>query len=96
MRHTAPTPILAERLQILAINLGPLPHAKLDFAGASDVPKKQSKKWLRAECASCEYSIRITAKWVKIGLPICPVNSKHGSLVCAVTRDDEETAFKDA
>ena len=83
MRQTTLTPILAERLQAIALSLGALPHAKLNFSGASDVPKKQTKKWLKAECgATCGYGVRITAKWAKVGMPICPVNADHGILIC--------------
>lgn len=88
MRHTIPVPILTERLQTIAANLGPLPHRKLNYAATSDVPKKQAKKWLRAECsASCGYSIRITAKWAKVGLPVCPVHPDHGPMICDMPED---------
>lgn len=83
MRHTHPNPILRDYLQNIAANLGALPHAKLDFAGASDVPKKQGVRYLKAECpAACGYTIRITAKWAKAGLPFCPIDNDHGVLVC--------------
>jgi hypothetical protein len=91
MRQTTPTLLLTEKLKAIAANLGTLPHAKLNFTGASDVPKKQAKKWLKAECgASCGYSVRITSKWAKIGLPACPVNSKHGLLVCDMPEDADD------
>jgi hypothetical protein len=83
MRQTQPTQILTERLQAIANTLGPLPHAQLHFAGAADVPKKQGKKWLKAECgAACGYGVRITAKWARVGLPLCPIDARHGPLVC--------------
>jgi hypothetical protein len=92
MRQTSPTQILAERLQAIATNLGPLPHARLNFSGASDVPKKQAKKWFKAECsASCGYSVRITAKWAKVGMPICPVSADHGPLICDMPHDCDDT-----
>ena len=92
MRKATPSVLLKERLNALADSLGPLPHAKLDFAAASDVPRKQAARLLKAECgASCGYTIRIAAKWVKAGLPICPVNAKHGTLVCPLP-DDEDAA----
>jgi len=91
MREASPSPILRERLTQLAANLGPLPHAKLDFAARSDAPKKQGIKSLRAECgASCGYAIRIIPKWAKAGLPICPINPDHGRLVCETLEDEKE------
>jgi hypothetical protein len=94
MRQTTPTAILAERLKAIAANLGPLPHAKLNFSGASDVPKKQTKRWLKAECAaSCGYAIRITSKWAKAGLPLCPINSDHGMLACEELSDGDDGAI---
>ena len=95
MRQTMPTPILAERLQMLASNLGPLPHAKLNFAENADAPKKQKSRWLKAECsAACGYGFQITAKWAKAGLPLCPINVKHGVLVCDMPDDgDDDTGM---
>lgn len=87
-RYAKPSPILNERLNAIAETLGPFPHAALHFAGTSDVPKKQRARLLRAECgASCGYTIRITAKWAKAGLPVCPVNAEHGLLICDMPED---------
>ena len=93
MRHALPGPILRERVHALAASLGPLPHAKLNFTAASDKPKKQTVRYLKSECGVCGYAIRITAKWARAGLPVCPVNSKHGKLVCDALDDnkDDET-----
>jgi hypothetical protein len=83
MRQTVPTPILADRLQAIAATLGQLPHAKLNFADNVEAPKKQKTRWLKAECgAACGYKIQITAKWAKAGLPVCPINADHGTLIC--------------
>jgi hypothetical protein len=89
MRHAVPTPLLKERLQTIAANLGPLPHARLDFASRIDTPKKPGTRMLKAECsAACGYTIRLIPKWAKVGLPLCPVNPKHGMLVCEGLNDD--------
>ncbi|MDD5585335.1 MAG: transcription elongation protein SprT [Alphaproteobacteria bacterium] len=91
MRQTKPAPILAEYLQKLAANLGPIPHARLDFSSTSDVPKKQKMRMLKAECgASCGYTIRLSTKWAKAGLPVCPINPDHGKLVCDISEDTED------
>jgi hypothetical protein len=92
MRHTQPTPLLRQRLQAIAANLGPLPHAKLNFKIASDVPKKQQTRHLKAECGAtgCGYLIQLSAKWAKAALPICPMNPKHGKLVCVLPDETGE------
>lgn len=95
MRHTTPTPLLLERLQTIADNLGALPHGKLSFAGAVDAPKKKPARYLKAECSVCGYGVRITAKWVRVGLPICPADTKHGRLVCDISTDDDDEATPD-
>jgi hypothetical protein len=93
MRHTFPTPILKERLQTIAASLGPLPHAKLNFRAGSEAKKKSGAHFLKAECGTdgCGYNIRIIPKWAKAGLPVCPVNKKHGVLTCVLPEDNEET-----
>jgi len=92
MRQARPTAILAERLNALAVSLGPLPHGRLDFATASDVPKKQRARLLKAECEAkgCGYTVRLAAKWAKVGLPLCPANPKHGVLRCDIPDDELE------
>jgi hypothetical protein len=86
MRHTRPTPLFRERLQAIAKNLGTLPHAKLNFSHGSDVAKKQTTRHLIAECGKdrCGYRVQISAKWARAALPMCPMNSKHGLLVCDI------------
>jgi hypothetical protein len=91
MRYAKPGPILKERLNAIAGNLGPLPHAKLNFVSGSDVPKKQKARMLKAECGkACGYTIRLTAKWAREGLPVCPLDARHGRLACDVPEDDED------
>lgn len=95
MRHPQPTPLLKQRLQAIAANLGELPHAKLNFVGSSDVPKTQQTRHLKAECGAngCGYTFQISAKWAKAALPVCPMNPKHGRLVCDVPdRGDDNAA----
>ena len=89
MRHTQPTPILKERLQKLAANLGALPHGKLNFASGVEGRKKQTTRHLKAECGAdgCGYLVQLSAKWARAALPLCPMNAKHGKLVCNIPDD---------
>lgn len=72
---------LRSTLAHIAAELGPLPHSKLNFAGAAeDKPKKQGTRMLKAMC-DCGYTIRLTRMWADLGLPICPLEG-HGAMVC--------------
>ncbi len=90
MREAEPGPILRERLNDLAANLGPLPHGKLNFMGLANAPKKQQARMFKAECPICDYLIRLSAKNVMKGLPVCPVDAAHGAFVCDLPDGDEE------
>ena len=59
---------LAQRLHALAEELGPYPHGKL----SGSVGKKQSTRMLKAECAPCEYIVRLSRKAAEYGMPTCP------------------------
>ena len=69
----------------------PFPHAKLNFGSSSDVPRKQTTRMLKAEChaVGCGYTIRLASKWAQVGLPVCPADTAHGTLVCDMPKDAE-------
>lgn len=50
--------------------LGPYPHASLDYT----TRKKQGIRMLKAQCAFCGYTVRLTRKWIEVALPRCPVH----------------------
>jgi predicted peroxiredoxin len=58
---------LAQRLNALAAEIGPYPHASLDMSQV----KKQGTRLIKLVCADCGYTVRTTAKWIEIGLPTC-------------------------
>jgi hypothetical protein len=89
MRQTTPTVMLKERLQSIASALGPLPHAKLDFATLSGSRKKAGSRYYKAACPVCAYAIRVIPKWAKMGLPLCPVSPDHGAFVCDIPNADD-------
>lgn len=103
MRHAMPNPLLADKLQAVADDLGPLPHAMLylergrDNSGLVAGPKKQKARLLKAECTSdgCGFNVRIVAKWVsEVGPPHCP---KHGEMrLDTPPADIEDEADADA
>jgi hypothetical protein len=52
----------------------------LDGEGEGEIstgPKKQSSRLLKACCAECGYTVRITKKWLEVGRPHCPL---HGAM----------------
>lgn len=70
---------LRNMLSEIAAKLGPYPHTKLNLG---DTIKKQTTRLLKAMCSDdcCPladdngnvYTIRVTKKWVEIGMPKCP------------------------
>jgi len=75
---------LLTRFKSISLDLGPFPHSKL-------VPikdyKPQSTRMIKCACAQCGYQIRLTRKWLEVGIPECPVDS-HGEL-------EQETKFNE-
>lgn len=51
--------------------LGPYPQPKLRSGHSSNGPK-QTTRMLKCECPECGYIVRTTAKWLEVGLPLCP------------------------
>lgn len=62
---------LLKRLNAHINDIGPYPHQALSVMGGE---KKQSTRLLKAVCQECGYTVRVTQKWVELGLPICPVD----------------------
>lgn len=60
---------LKRELAAIAKKLGKYPHSALKITGRGKV---QSTRLLKAVCPECGYTIRVTAKWVEVGLPTCP------------------------
>lgn len=53
--------------------LGKYPHAVLR-GGLSSGPGKQTTRLLKVFCPGCDYTLRITQKWIDIAVPACPVD----------------------
>jgi hypothetical protein len=70
MRATTPSEALSGILAHLTAQIGPYPHATLS---ASDRPtKKDTTRLLKVACPECGYTVRVTAKWLLVGFPVCP------------------------
>lgn len=61
-----------EVVGLLVDKLGPYPHAALTPKGSHAGPKKQGTRMLKVSCPECEYTVRLSAKWLDIATPTCP------------------------
>ena len=57
-------------------SLDKYPHAEVSYSQV----KTQGTRMLKAVC-SCGYTVRLTSKWARVGLPVCPVDAFTLSLV---------------
>ena len=57
-------------------SLGKYPHAEVSYSQV----KTQGTRMLKAVC-SCGYTVRLTSKWARVGLPNCPVDAYTLTLV---------------
>lgn len=69
MTATIAGPELIKRLNALANQLGPYPHAEI--ISAHNGQKKQGTRMLKVECPACGYVVRTTVQWIDRGLPTC-------------------------
>jgi len=57
------------------------PHAEMNPAY-----RKQSTRNLACKCGSCGYAMRISAKWLKLAVPRCPLG--HGKMIADIETED--------
>ena len=70
MRATTVGAALGARLARLAEDLGPYPHAQLN--PAMSLRKVQRTRMIKAQCRECEYTVRLSQKWIEVAVPTCP------------------------
>jgi hypothetical protein len=85
MTATVASPFLMAEFAVWLTTLGEYPHAKLDMLKSP--VKKQGTRLHKCECAECGYTVRVTQKWIDVGLPLCPV---HGELSLDKPTDTDE------
>ena len=66
-RATAPGLEFDKYYSAIIDSLGAYPHASLGLGARP----KQTTRMLKAVCPTCGYTIRLTSKWAKQGLPTC-------------------------
>lgn len=69
-------PELEQFLQLNLEQFGSYPHARIDPDRIKKETKAAAGRFLKAECPECKYTIRTTAKWLKVGLPQCCCGTK--------------------
>jgi hypothetical protein len=68
MTATVAGQALTAKLKAMLPTLGAYPHAGM-IAAVSEA--KQGTRLLKVSCPECGYTIRVTAKWIDVGLPQC-------------------------
>lgn len=81
-------PELTPKLEKIITELGALPHVALDPKITERKP--QTTRMLKAWCEECQYTVRVSAKWLDVARPTCP-NEDCGShtLHMAFTRKEK-------
>jgi len=76
MTATHAGPALVQRLSEIVDSIGPYPHNGLD--AMTGERKKQGTRLIKLQCPDeeCGYTVRTTAKWLEVGLPVCPCGSE--------------------
>jgi hypothetical protein len=79
---------LIERLKLISTELGPFPHSKLI---PIKVPKTQTTRMIKMECAGCAYVARTARKWLdEFGPVICPCNKQPMRVDLGLTETEGE------
>lgn len=81
---------LKARIQGVVDEMPEYPHATLDATAMAKLAKKQTTRLLKAKCATCDYTVRVTRKWVEDkGAPICPCNKESMVVDMPEGEDDD-------
>jgi hypothetical protein len=82
---TEPTPELLEKFKPIVKKIGPYPHTALSLGDRAEKP--QTTRLLKFACSVCDFSVRVTAKWLKemknpscwvCGEPMCDTEMEEG------------------
>lgn len=74
MTSTEPGEQLIKQLKLISNDLGQYPHAVLN--PNEGTTKKQGTRLIKVVCPDCDYTVRITKKWIESGLPTCPCGTE--------------------
>jgi hypothetical protein len=69
MTATDPGEAFKRLLEPTLTRLGKYPHGAL---GSGTPRKVQGTRLVKVSCPSCQYSMRVTHKWIEVAIPMCP------------------------
>lgn len=74
MRSTVPGDAFTRFLRPVLASIGEYPHGALGPGDGATTPKRkvQSTRLKKVVCSSCQYTMRVTRKWIDIAVPKCP------------------------
>jgi predicted SprT family Zn-dependent metalloprotease len=74
MRSTVPGETFTRSLRAVLASLGEYPHGALGEGDGVATPKRrvQTTRLKKVICPSCDYTMRVTKKWIDTAVPRCP------------------------
>jgi predicted SprT family Zn-dependent metalloprotease len=72
MRSTVPGEAFKRFLQPVLASIGEYPHGALGSGSMTSKRKVQSTRLKKVVCSSCDYTMRVTQKWIDAAVPTCP------------------------
>lgn len=74
MTATEAGPMLLPKLEALSKKLGAYPHDEL--SKMTNGKKADKCRMHKVYCPNCDYTVRITNKWIEVGMPTCPCGTE--------------------
>ena len=72
MRSTVPADAFTRFLRPVLASIGEYPHGALGTGAATSRQKVQGARLKKVVCPSCNYTMRVTRKWIDTAVPTCP------------------------
>ncbi len=72
MRSTVPGDAFKRFLRPVLEPIGEYPHGALEGGATTSKRKVQSTRLKKVVCPSCDYTMRVTQKWIDTAIPKCP------------------------
>lgn len=65
---------LGKRIRAWIADMPEYPHGPMDVAGGKDgaPEEKKGSRLIKVCCISCEYTVRMSQKWIDVAVPCCP------------------------
>lgn len=73
MSSSVAGPLLLSNIDAIEKKLGKFPHAPLVPTANLSGLKPDKCRMYKCECTECGYTVRVSAKWIEVATPKCPV-----------------------